>query len=178
MFKVLGNADCMFLRSLVLATCLIVGPVFGHSGGLDSSGCHGGSRPYHCHRAPSEMVGNRLRCDLGSRSQDCNGGIRSNDNRPSVTSNSQRHGAIASVKDRPESLHKYQVDLTQSTVPLTAPQIKKIQHQLKLLGLYDGAIDGVFGPATALAMDIYSISKGFEIGNYHSPAVLNSLDIK
>ena len=42
-----------------------------HSGGLDANGCHAGSQPYHCHRAPSEMVGNRLRCDLGSRSKDC-----------------------------------------------------------------------------------------------------------
>ena len=48
-----------------------VSKVYAHSGGLDSSGCHGGSRPYHCHRSPSEMVGNRLRCDLGSKSKDC-----------------------------------------------------------------------------------------------------------
>ena len=48
-----------------------VSKVYAHSGGLDSSGCHGGSRPYHCHRSQSEMVGNRLRCDLGSKSKDC-----------------------------------------------------------------------------------------------------------
>lgn len=47
-----------------------------HSGGLNSQGCHAGSRPYHCHRSPSEMVRtqdgrNRLRCDLGSRSYEC-----------------------------------------------------------------------------------------------------------
>ena len=47
-----------------------------HSGGLDSQGCHGGSKPYHCHRSASEMVpsssgGNRLRCSAGSRSKDC-----------------------------------------------------------------------------------------------------------
>jgi len=62
---------------------MIVGVVFSvdgysHSGGLDSSGCHGGSQPYHCHRAPSEMVTsssgqNRLKCSAGSRSQDCIG---------------------------------------------------------------------------------------------------------
>ena len=23
-----------------------------HSGGLNAQGCHAGSRPYHCHRAP------------------------------------------------------------------------------------------------------------------------------
>ncbi len=42
-----------------------------HSGGLNSQGCHAGSKPYHCHRSSSEMVGNRLRCDLGSRSSEC-----------------------------------------------------------------------------------------------------------
>ena len=42
-----------------------------HSGGLNSQGCHGGKKPYHCHRSQSEMVGNRLKCDLGSRSKDC-----------------------------------------------------------------------------------------------------------
>lgn len=45
---------------------------YAHSGGLDSKGCHGGSKPYHCHRNQSEMSGNRLRCDLGSSSKDCN----------------------------------------------------------------------------------------------------------
>ena len=47
-----------------------------HSGGLDAQGCHGGSKPYHCHRSASEMVpstsgGNRLKCSAGSRSRDC-----------------------------------------------------------------------------------------------------------
>lgn len=45
-----------------------------HSGGLDANGCHAGSQPYHCHRSPNEMVGNRLRCDLGSSSVECIGG--------------------------------------------------------------------------------------------------------
>jgi hypothetical protein len=48
-----------------------------HSGGLNSQGCHAGREPYHCHRSPNEMVGNRLRCDLGSRSVECQGGNRS-----------------------------------------------------------------------------------------------------
>lgn len=59
---------------LFLNICLggaFTGSVQAHSGGLDSSGCHSGSQPYHCHRTPSEMVGNRLRCDLGSRSVEC-----------------------------------------------------------------------------------------------------------
>ena len=34
----------MFLFLLVS-----VEPAFSHSGGTDSSGCHAGSQPYHCH---------------------------------------------------------------------------------------------------------------------------------
>lgn len=51
--------------------CSIAMNALGHSGGLDSNGCHAGSQPYHCHRSSSDMVGNRLRCDLGSRSTEC-----------------------------------------------------------------------------------------------------------
>ena len=47
-----------------------------HSGGLNSSGCHAGSKQYHCHRSASEMAksssgGNRLKCSAGSTSKDC-----------------------------------------------------------------------------------------------------------
>ena len=37
-------ASVMFLLLLVS-----VEPAFSHSGGTDSSGCHAGSQPYHCH---------------------------------------------------------------------------------------------------------------------------------
>ena len=60
-----------------------------HSGGLDANGCHAGSQPYHCHRSPSEMVGNRLRCDLGSRSKDCVGSSAASSQR-SLPDNSQQ----------------------------------------------------------------------------------------
>ena len=64
------------MKRLATHACVVLAAISGiyvhaHSGGLDSNGCHAGSQPYHCHRAPSEMVGNRLRCDLGSRSKDC-----------------------------------------------------------------------------------------------------------
>ena len=47
-----------------------------HSGGLNASGCHAGSKPYHCHRSAYEMTksssgGNRLKCSAGSTSKDC-----------------------------------------------------------------------------------------------------------
>lgn len=52
--------------------------LWAHSGRLNAQGCHGGRRPYHCHRAPGEMTksssgGYRLQCSLESRSKDCNG---------------------------------------------------------------------------------------------------------
>ena len=69
--KALVSSAVLFASLFLLPTDLA-----SHSGGLDSSGCHGGSRPYHCHRSASEMVpsssgGNRLRCSAGSRSKDC-----------------------------------------------------------------------------------------------------------
>ena len=53
-----------------------------HSGGLNSSGCHAGSKPYHCHRSASEMTtnssgGNRLKCSAGSTSKDCSNNVSS-----------------------------------------------------------------------------------------------------
>ena len=39
------------LIALIMFLFLLVSvePAFSHSGGTDSSGCHAGSRPYHCH---------------------------------------------------------------------------------------------------------------------------------
>jgi hypothetical protein len=80
MFSNTIRATYLWLLPITFAL-LILGPVSessAHSGGLNSSGCHAGSRPYHCHRSPSDMVRtldgrNRLRCDLGSRSKECVG---------------------------------------------------------------------------------------------------------
>ena len=56
---------------LSLSISILAIDVEAHSGGLDTNGCHAGSQPYHCHRSSTEMVGNRLRCDLGSKSKEC-----------------------------------------------------------------------------------------------------------
>lgn len=68
----------IFTATPLLFICLFNVPNISvaHSGGLNSSGCHGGSKPYHCHRSASEMTnsssgGYRLRCSSGSRSKDC-----------------------------------------------------------------------------------------------------------
>ena len=85
MFCVEGNmaGTTIFLaRITFLISFLFVSIIFStqlllsHSGGLNSQGCHGGSKPYSCHRSSSEMVpstsgGYRLRCNAGSRSKDC-----------------------------------------------------------------------------------------------------------
>lgn len=64
---------------LVLIIIIIPSWLWSHSGGLNSSGCHSGSKPYHCHRSASEMTksssgGNRLKCSSGSQSKDCDSG--------------------------------------------------------------------------------------------------------
>jgi peptidoglycan hydrolase-like protein with peptidoglycan-binding domain len=88
------------LRLFVTAALLFVTsePTLAHSGGLNASGCHGGSKPYHCHRNPSQMVvtsdgRNRLRCDLGSRSRECigRGSIRSDVNVLNLQIQLRRH---------------------------------------------------------------------------------------
>lgn len=65
--------------TIFLSALFVSVTISAHSGGLNASGCHGGSKPYHCHRAPSEMVKtqdgrNRLRCSSGSRSSECTNG--------------------------------------------------------------------------------------------------------
>ena len=42
-----------FLSRIFAVSLVSIAPtaVFPHSGGLNSSGCHAGSKPYHCHRA-------------------------------------------------------------------------------------------------------------------------------
>lgn len=72
--------SCFVSIVLLVTLILIMLPfkVSAHSGGLNSRGCHSGSKPYHCHRSSNEMVGNRLRCDLGSDSTECRNGNRSN----------------------------------------------------------------------------------------------------
>jgi hypothetical protein len=50
-----------------LAVLVSPSPAQSHSGGLDSCGCHAGSRPYHCHRNP---------CNHCPGSFDCPGNIK------------------------------------------------------------------------------------------------------
>ena len=117
---------------------------FAHSGGLNAQGCHGGSRPYHCHRSPSEMMpsssgGYRLRCDLGSRSRDC-------------VSGAGAAGAYnASVLSIQLDLQRHCTNLPVGFVdgrmgPMTSEAIRQFQRS------YGLTVDGVAGQSTLSAL--------------------------
>lgn len=73
--------------------------VLSHSGGLNSQGCHSGKKPYHCHRSSSEMVGNRLKCDLGSKSEECKSETSKSSNfKKHATNNSSSENSSISRK--------------------------------------------------------------------------------
>ena len=137
-----------------------------HSGGLDANGCHAGSQPYHCHRAPSEMVGNRLRCDLGSRSKDC------------VGSTTRSSGYGSSPPTKPENISKYEAKISPSDKSVDPQVVSRVQARLSLMGLYDGSVDGIFGSQTAMAIDVFKIKKGLELGTYLDPATLSHLGVQ
>ena len=76
----LNNLSIRSVTAILLLTVFSIS-ANAHSGGLNSQGCHAGSKPYHCHRSASEMVrnnsgGNRLQCNAGSRSKDCRGSAK------------------------------------------------------------------------------------------------------
>ena len=39
------------MKHLLVLIIIIIGWLWSHSGGLNSSGCHSGSKPYHLHRS-------------------------------------------------------------------------------------------------------------------------------
>jgi hypothetical protein len=175
-----NNITKIILRSLFFSLLLVSESVIGHSGGLNSSGCHGGSKPYHCHRAQSEMVGNRLRCDLGSRSKEC---VTKSSTNSSISSPKQqsKQKSFVITNDSTQNYaqeQSYKLDKSKLTTKLSNLQIKQIQNKLTLLGIYDGNIDGYFNSDTALALDVYNISKGRQVGDYTLNSVLNLLNIK
>lgn len=125
----------------LLISIIVPEPVNAHSGGLNAAGCHGGSRPYHCHRSSREMVRtqdgkNRLRCDLGSRSRECARGSNSSAIPVlNVQIQLRRHcrGLPANFADG-------------AWGPLTQQTLVRFQSAYGLVP------DGVYGPATAQAL--------------------------
>ena len=149
----------------------------GHSGGLNSQGCHAGSRPYHCHRAPSEMRGNRLRCDLGSRSKECINQQRTLPTVPTVPK-----PPIIKPEPQPKTPFVYSpavpdmAGLIENKV-LRKQVIVKIQERLKIQGYYSGSLDGVMGPKTMTAIDVFKIAKGYPLGGYLDSKSIDAIGI-
>ena len=162
---------------IIFVALLPIGQSEGHSGGLNSQGCHAGSRPYHCHRAPSEMRGNRLRCDLGSRSKECINQRNTLPNLPTIPK-------PPIIKPVPEPKAPF---VYSPTVPdmaelienkaLRTQVIVKIQERLKIQGYYTGSNDGVMGPVTMTAIDVFKIAKGLPLGGYLDRQTLDALGV-
>jgi len=55
--------------------------------------------------------------------------------------------------------------------------IRRIQLQLQLLNIYTGALDGIMGPETRAAIDLYKIKKGLPRGGYLDKSTLDAFGI-
>lgn len=127
----------LFAMPVLALSLLTNGPVDAHSGGLNAQGCHAGSRPYHCHRSPSEMVRtrdgrNRLRCDLGSRSREC--------------------APSADVRQYQQKLMRHCTGLPHNFADgRRGPATKLALMRFQLA--YDLVPDGIYGPKTANALN-------------------------
>lgn len=123
-----------------------------HSGGLNASGCHAGSQPYHCHRSSSEMVRtsdgrNRLRCNLGSQSKEC----VDNTQRTGQPPTSSSAGFDIETHALQMRLIQYCSGLSVSFAdgifgPLTRSTLMRFQQANNL------SVDGILGPDTAEAL--------------------------
>lgn len=131
------------LASLLCLSGLMVfsDAAFAHGGGLNSQGCHNERRTggYHCHRSQDEMVGNRLRCDLGSRSRECG----NQGNAAAVNS--------TTVMAYQRQLMRHCSSLSSGFVdgrngPATRAALVRFQRS------YDLVADGTYGPSTAAAL--------------------------
>lgn len=118
-----------------LSVMLTTAALRAHSGGLNAQGCHAGSRPYHCHRAQSEMVGNRLRCELGSRSSECRGTSARN-----TTVQNFQNQLVQHCRNLPQRF----ADGVYG--PAT------VQALIRFQNAYDITADGKYGPQTAQAL--------------------------
>ena len=143
-----------FFIGCVIAIAMTPLSVNAHSGGLDANGCHGASRPYHCHRSASDMVRtqsghNRLRCDLGSRSAECNG------------SSAQRSTPSASASSGGISSRIYQM------------QTKLRSH---CSGLSASFVDGRFGSSTERALKRFQEAYGLQPDGVYGPNTASALN--
>lgn len=139
-----GRFFWLFCTAILFVSTSFSTSLNAHSGGLNAAGCHGGSRPYHCHRAPSEMVRtrdgrNRLRCDLGSQSRECSS------TRRSATATRTR------VLNLQIQLRRHCSGLPADFASGTTSQVttRALASFQRVHGL---AVDGIYGPQTARAL--------------------------
>ena len=132
--------NLLYLAILILPIALSHETAIAHSGGLNSQGCHAGSRPYHCHRSSNVMVGNRIRCDLGSRSKEC---IKPSSARPRPSPDvyELQIGLMRHCRNLPSNF------VDRRFGPATRAALKQFQAS------YGLTPDGVYGPRTAAALN-------------------------
>ena len=165
----------LFSPLVFFITALITSQqVLSHSGGLNSAGCHAGSKPYHCHRVQAEMVGNRLRCDLGSKSAECNGSGSTIPSQSQDIMKAQKTVATPTFQYKPAVPDLYRI--VNNSV-LRSRAVKLIQKRLVLYSLYKGKVDGVIGMKTANAIDLFKIKNGYKVGGYLDKLTLQQLGV-
>ena len=149
-----------------------------HSGGLNASGCHAGSKPYHCHRSSSEMVvtstgRNRLRCSLGSRSEECFGDQQraTRNKRTFVTSSRLTSTTSATVLEPKAYSRSYSAGRPFSY------NILRMQIQLRTHcgNLSPNFSDGIFGPITRAALLNFQRLHGLEADGIIGPKTAKAL---
>jgi len=165
----------LFSRFVLLIAALITSQqVLSHSGGLNSAGCHAGSKPYHCHRAQNEMVGNRLRCDLGSKSAECNGSGATIPSQSQDFIKTKKAVATPTFQYKPAVPDLYRIV---NNSALRSRAVKLIQKRLVLYSLYKGKVDGVIGMKTANAIDLFKIKNGYKVGGYLDELTLQQFGV-
>jgi peptidoglycan hydrolase-like protein with peptidoglycan-binding domain len=117
------------------------------------------------------MVGNRLRCDLGSRSKECIGDRSIN--LPPANGTPSSRGVFGS-SERAASAY---VTKAKSYSTLSMEKVINIQKRLRNLGIYDGKLDGIMGPQTALAIDVFKIKKGLPLDEELNDKTLDVLGL-
>src|SRR5207248_10822510 len=58
---------------------------------------------------------------------------------------------------------------------LTYGEIRQIQYRMRRLGVYHGPVDGVWGPGTAAALDVFQRDRGIQPSGLLDPTTLAAL---
>lgn len=165
-----------FAIALALLFIATASSLWAHGGRLNGQGCHGGSRPYHCHRSASEMVpassrGYRLKCSNGSSSADC--------------SRSAPVRLTAPTRAQPSNpVHQYEPSRIEPSRTASPPapatsgfQAERVQAQLvrHCSGLEPSFIDGQFGPNSKRILRAFQQASGLTADGRWGPKTAAAL---